>query len=124
LNAHIDHCHSAESNAQKNGTKFSKPKVKVRKKRSIEYIIAVAHICTLEDLDYSTSKEQCTAGAHPFSLDHLNFRDTTKRRKHRCKYSNVHAYRKGKKLRIPSNLKEDCQPDSREDRQNKKMLSI
>lgn len=120
LNAHIDHCLSAESNAKKTGTKFAKPKVKVRKKRSIADIIAVAPICTLEDLDYSTSKEQCTADAHPLPLDHLNFRDTTKRRKHQCKDSNVHAYRKGKKLRILSNLKEDCQPDSREDLQKKK----
>ena len=32
LNAHIDHFLSGESNAKKSGTKFSKPKVKVRKK--------------------------------------------------------------------------------------------
>lgn len=124
LNAHIDHCLSGESNPKKSGTKFSKPKVKVRKKRSILDIIAAAPVCTLEDLDYSTSKEQSTADTHPLPLDQLNLRDTTKQRQHRCKDPNVHVSRKGKKLRILSNLKEDCQPDSREDPQKKKRSSF
>lgn len=120
LNAHIDHCLSAESNTKKTGAKVPKPKVKVRKKRSMADIIAAAPTCKLEDLDYSASKEQCTTDADPLPLDHLNFKDTSKRRQHQCKDPNVHVYRKGKKLRILSNLKEESQPDSREDCQKEK----
>ena len=89
LNSHIDHCLSGESNAKKSGTKFSKPKVKVRKKRSILDIIVAAPVCMLEDLDYSTSKEKSTADAHPLPLDQLNLRDTTKQRQHQCKDLNI-----------------------------------
>lgn len=83
-------------------------------------IIAAALTCTLEDLDYSTSKEQWTTDAHPLPLDHLDFKDTSKRKQHQCQDPNVHVYRKGKKLRVLSNLKEDCQTDSREDCEKKK----
>lgn len=51
LNAHIDQCLAAESNAQRVVTEYSKFKIKPRKKRLMVDIYKSAHRCTLEDLD-------------------------------------------------------------------------
>eukprot|EP01018_Ginkgo_biloba_P025413 Gb_12112 [translate_table: standard] len=114
LNAHIDHCLSVESNVKKSGTKFARPKVKARKKRSMADICAVARTCTLEDLDRSTTEEQWTLDASPLPLDDLNWRDTTKRRQSGTARK-VYVDPNRKKVQILSNLKEDCQPTSRKD---------
>ncbi|KAH9306808.1 hypothetical protein KI387_011212, partial [Taxus chinensis] len=107
LNAHIDHCLDAEPNTEITETSFTKHKTKVRKKRSMADICAVAPSRTLEDLVYTYSQEQ----HHPLCLDVLKWNDSNIRRAPRTPFCQVpkrhfdYADLNAKKLRSSSSLK-------------------
>lgn len=111
LNAHIDHCLAVEPNALKAEIKLAKNKTKVRKKRSMADICAVAPSRTLEDLIFATTQQ-----LDPLQLDVSKWNGSSIRRGHRTPLSRAakrhfdYADPNPKKPRNSSVLKADCLP--------------
>ncbi|XP_057867776.2 uncharacterized protein LOC131075020 isoform X2 [Cryptomeria japonica] len=124
LNAHIDHCLDAEPNAEKTEIKLTKNKTKVRKKRSMVDICAVAPSRTLEDLIYTTTQQ-----LDPLQLDVSKWNGTSIRRGHRTPLSRVakkhfdYADPNPKRLRNSSILKTDCLPHLPKETQKEPSIS-
>lgn len=124
LNAHMDHCLAVEPKNEKTvSSKFTKHKMKARKKRSMADICAVAPIRTLEDLEHSTAEQLALDDSNPLELDNFKWNDCDIRRQRRTP-----LYRAAKKYigyvnpkdtnrENSSNLKTECPPSLQKEKQ-------
>lgn len=125
LNAHMDHCLAVKPNNEKNvSSKFTKHKMKARKKRSMADICAVAPTRTLEDLEHSTAEQLALDDGNPLDLDSFKWNDSDIRRQPRTS-----LYRAAKKYisyidpkesnrENSQHMKMECQPLLQKEKQN------